>query len=80
MGANTRQFKALMKKNFINWKRQPGCAVCEICCPAFIMLILVWVRTLISPTSAQIDLQQFQTEVYPVFPRNADGWVTEDFV
>ena len=42
-----RQWKALMKKNFINWKRQAKCSFFEICCPATVMLILVYVRTFI---------------------------------
>ena len=45
--AGMRQFCALMRKNCINWRRQPCCSFCEICCPAAIMFFLVWIRTLI---------------------------------
>jgi hypothetical protein len=51
MGTTTRHFNALMRKNFINWKREPGSATCQLCCPGLLMLILVYVRTRISPTT-----------------------------
>ena len=47
MGARTRQWKALMRKNFIGWKRQPGCSFFEICCPCFVMITMVLLRNLI---------------------------------
>lgn len=55
-----------MRKNFINWKRQPFCSFCEICCPAAIMFMLVWIRTIISVvdnSAAALDLLK-----QPVFP------------
>jgi len=45
MGANTRHYKALMKKNFINWKRTPCGSICEILCPIILMFILWYART-----------------------------------
>lgn len=45
MGANARHYKALMKKNFINWKRTPCGSLCEILCPVLLMLILVLARS-----------------------------------
>ena len=44
MGANTRHFKALMKKNLINWKRTPLSSVLEIICPCALMLLLAVFR------------------------------------
>ena len=36
-----------MRKNFINWKRQPKCSFFEICCPAMCMFLLVILRNVI---------------------------------
>jgi len=43
-------FNALMKKNWINQKRQPYSTFFSLFCPGFLMLILVYIRTLILPT------------------------------
>ena len=45
MGASTRHYKALMKKNYINWKRTCCGSICEIVCPLMLMLILVYARS-----------------------------------
>jgi len=50
MSNTARHFNALMKKNWINQKRQPYSSVFTICCPGFLMLVLVYVRTLIDVT------------------------------
>ena len=42
-----RQWKALMRKNFINWKRQPKCSFFEICCPAICMFLMVILRNVV---------------------------------
>ena len=47
MGAGMRQWKALMRKNFINWKRQPKCSICEIACPCAVMFLMVILRNVI---------------------------------
>ena len=39
-----RHFKALMRKNLINWKRQPVCAFFEIISPCILMAIIAIVR------------------------------------
>lgn len=49
MGATTRHYKALMKKNLINWKRTPCGSCCEIVCPLLLMMILVYARSQIDP-------------------------------
>jgi len=51
-----RQWKALMKKNFINWKRQAKCSFFEMCCPAAVMLILVSLRSVVDVNT--VDLQK----------------------
>ena len=45
MGESTRHFRALMKKNYINWKRTCCGSICEIVCPLMLMLILVYARS-----------------------------------
>lgn len=50
MGETLRHFNALMKKNFINWKREPCTAACQLLFPGILMMILVYVRYRIDPT------------------------------
>ena len=57
MGANARHYKALMKKNLINWKRTPCGSICEILCPLILILILWYART-------QADPEQFSDTSY----------------
>ena len=76
-----RQFKALTKKNFIEWTRQPGSAACELICPGLLMLILVWVRVIIKSKNYQID--NLESEKLPFFPALeylGDGSWTSDFI
>ena len=66
MGAKSRQFFALTRKNYINWKRQPGCSFCEICCPAAVMFFLVWIRTLVDPvTYNSSSLEMLKVPLFP---------------
>ena len=55
MGSGSRQFKALMRKNFIQWKRQPGCSFLEICCPAVVMFLMVILRNVVEITTIPIS-------------------------
>ena len=48
MGYRTRHFCALMKKNWIIWKRTLGASLCELFCPVVLMLIMVLARALIT--------------------------------
>jgi len=66
MGANTRHYKALMKKNFINWKRTPCGSICEVLCPIILMLILWFARTKTDVT--QFSDTSYYTLRHPVFP------------
>lgn len=58
-----------MRKNFINWKRNPCSAVCQLVCPGMLMLILVYVRELLKPTTldsltlAALELPQYQIQL-----------------
>lgn len=69
MGTTTRHFNALMRKNFINWKREPCSAVCQLICPGMLMLILVYVRSRIDPTYfnastlALLEIPQYQIDM-----------------
>ena len=66
MGANTRHYKALMKKNFINWKRTPCGSFCEIICPVMLMLILWYARTQADPEA--FDDSSYYTLRRPIYP------------
>lgn len=48
MGSRFRHFCALMKKNWIVWKRTLGASLCELFCPVVLMAILAIARALIS--------------------------------
>lgn len=52
MGVRTRHFCALMKKNWIVWKRNLFGSICEIICPIILMAILAIARLLV--TSSEI--------------------------
>jgi len=76
MGESIRHFEALMKKNFITWKRNIACSCFEVICPAMLMFILVWLRTTIDPTpTASASLMDFQTPFYsPMDINSTGGW------
>lgn len=72
MGSGTRQWKALMRKNFINWKRQPKCSFIEICCPAACMFLMVIFRNLVTPETVSVDqLLKVRAPLYPAL-----SWVS----
>jgi len=47
MGSKTRHYGALMKKNWIIWKRTLGASLCELFCPVALMAILAVARALV---------------------------------
>ena len=49
MSNRTRHFLALMKKNWIVWKRNILASLCELLCPLLLMSVLAISRTLILP-------------------------------
>jgi hypothetical protein len=56
-----------MRKNFVNWKREGCSAICQLVCPGLMMLILVWIRTLITPTELDANaLFLLETPQYTV--------------
>ena len=66
MGDGVRQYKALMRKNFINWKRSPKSAIFEIFCSSAVFLVLVWIRTLVDVT--EIDVSNLAAARHAVLP------------
>ena len=66
MSDSTRQFWALSKKNWINWKRSPKCSFCEICCASYVFFVLVWIRSIIDVTT--FDLGELAIARHPVLP------------
>ncbi len=48
MGITLRHFNALMRKNWIVWKRNPLSSICQLISPAIFMALIVWLRTLFS--------------------------------
>ena len=48
MGSRFRHYGALMKKNWIIWKRTLGASLCELFCPVVLMAILAVARALIT--------------------------------
>ena len=60
-----RHFKALMQKNWIIYKRNPFSAVCYFLTPILLMMIMVWLRTLITPSP--IDSQNLLLLSHPIY-------------
>lgn len=63
MGQKLRHFRALMKKNWIIWKRTLIASICELVCPIILMSVLVMTRTLVNreeiAPQSNIDSQIF---------------------
>ena len=67
MGVSTRHYKALMKKNWINWKRTPCGSILEIICPIFLMLIIVYARSQTDPVyNKDFSLYTLRRPFYPI--------------
>lgn len=61
-----RHFKALMRKNFINYKRTPSGTAMEFLAPVFIMLVLSFMRYIVEPFENQdFDIYQLKKPFYP---------------
>lgn len=67
MGQRLRHYGALMKKNWIIWKRTLGASLCELFCPVVLMAILAIARVIVDKTdvAAQSNLRGAQL-YYPV--------------
>ena len=71
-----RHFKALMRKNLINWKRQPVCAFFEIVAPLILMVVICLIRwkvpyTSVSPTG----MLDWRLPVIPCCGKKDNKWV-----
>jgi hypothetical protein len=74
MGTNFRHFKALSKKNFINWKRTP-CGNCvELGTPLIIaiFLFIAGLKMQINTVSG-INLSGLNHGLYPAFSQGANN-------
>ena len=79
MGANTRHFKALMRKNCINWKRTPCGSITEIFCPILLLMILVYARFNVDPEWVDnYSLYSLRHPLYPVARPNSSGQFSID--
>ena len=65
MGKCFRHFKALMRKNWIVWYRNPGCASFEILAPLVLMVVL-WIIRLQVPVTAT-DKNGILNKKFPVY-------------
>ena len=67
MGASTRHYKALMKKNYINWKRTPCGSIFEILLPVLLLLVLVYARSVVHPVKLDgYSLYSLRRAFYPI--------------
>jgi hypothetical protein len=67
-----RHFRALSRKNAINWKRTPLGSITEIICPVILMLLLVYGRKITKPE--QFDNFKVSALRHPIFqPAKPDG-------
>ena len=64
MGQKLRHFGALMKKNWIVWKRSLGASICELICPIALMAILSVARTLITADFISASSNVDSTVIY----------------
>jgi hypothetical protein len=68
MGTNFRHFKALSKKNWINWKRTPVGNIVELCTPFSICMLLYFASLkMVINTNSNINLQGLNHGLYPAF-------------
>ena len=65
MGTNFRHFKALSKKNWINWTRTPLGNIVELATP-FVIMMLIYLSSLkMSTKTRQISLTRLNHGLYP---------------
>jgi hypothetical protein len=62
-----RHFKALNKKNWINWRRTLAGSITEIVCPFVLILILMFLRIQIKREIIDnVNLEKMRHGLYPV--------------
>jgi hypothetical protein len=66
-----KHFFALMHKNWIIYKRNPFSAVCQFITPVLLMLIMVWLRTVITPK--EFDSTSLLQLSHPVYTIATEG-------
>jgi hypothetical protein len=75
-----RHFSALMRKNWIIYKRNPCTAVCQILTTLFFMLIMVWLRTTVTTTKVDAgDLLKLAHPIYSLESKNNEYDVPSGF-
>ncbi len=75
MGQKFRHFGALMKKNWIIWKRSLGASICELICPVALMAILAVARSLVTADSILASSNVDSTVIY----KPIDYYTTPNF-
>jgi hypothetical protein len=76
----TRHFSALTKKNAISWARTPVGSIFELALPMFLMLSIVWIRTLITPDYLDsYDISNLKKAFYPTSKLTEQGDWKIDF-
>lgn len=82
MSRGCRHFNALMKKNFINWKRTPLGSICELLLPILLTLLLVYQRAEIKPVPINdYSLYSLRHPLYMISkPDETTGSYQRDFV
>jgi hypothetical protein len=80
-GKSWRHFKALMKKNWINWKRTVLGSIFESILPMLLTLLLVWARAEVEKTMYPgLDFNLIQKGFYPTSTLNSTGqWTNTNF-
>ena len=56
-----------MKKNFINWRRQPFCSVLEIVCPAIVILLMCYLQKAAGDPK-NIPSEALDAQRVPIYP------------
>jgi hypothetical protein len=76
-----RHFKALMRKNMINWKRTPIGTTLEVLLPVLLMVALAIARGRVQPqTIDDLNLQSLRHPLYPIAsPLSNGSWLIDSF-
>lgn len=75
--SGTRQWRALMRKNCINWKRKAGCSFFELFCPIMVMAFMVFLRKKVHSSEGSQSSLYF--EKLPTFPALTYSHRSEDW-
>ncbi len=67
--AGSSHLKALLKKNYIQWKRNKCCSCLEICIPAFIALFLFVIRNNLEKVKKP-ETSYIETNPFVIYPYN----------